>query len=375
MADTVIVAMSGGVDSSVAACLLAEGAARPADLKVAGASQDIWPPGHAKGHALSDAADVCRILGVPYLTVNLYREFREIIVSDFLATYVAGKTPNPCVLCNRRIKFGLFFKRARERLLETGYIAPGSRVYFATGHYVRMERGQGGAFLKKARDPFKDQSYMLYRLPGSVLDDLIFPLGDMKKTEVIDLAEKRDLSNARRKESQDACFIDEGYADYLMRAAGDEALRQPGDIVDRKGCVLGRHRGYIHYTVGQRKGLGLGNGPWYVSALDSQKNRVEVCRREDVLRRTFRVADLNLFCALPVQPLRCHVKVRYQAGELPCRVHVDSAFEVRAQPPEGAGANHSASVTVELDRGAVVTPGQSAVFYADDLVLGGGIIQ
>ncbi len=375
MADTVIVAMSGGVDSSVAACLLAEGAAGPGGLKVAGASQDIWPPGHVRGLALTGAADVCRLLGVPHLNMNLFREFRETIVSNFYETYAAGKTPNPCVLCNRRIKFGLFYERARERLQAMRFTAPESRVYFATGHYVRLEHSGDGLFLKKARDPRKDQSYMLYRLPGPMLADLIFPLGALKKTEIIGLAEDRALPNAQRKESQDACFIDGGYADYLTRLAGGDKLKQPGDIVDRQGRFLGRHRGYINYTVGQRRGLGLGDGPWYVSSVDPLKNRVVVGRRRDILMRNFAVTDLNLFCDFPRQPLRCRVKVRYQAGEIPCRIHAGSEAGGSADGRVRDRADDRASLTVELDRGAVVSPGQSAVFYDGELVLGGGIIR
>ncbi|GAG23666.1 unnamed protein product, partial [marine sediment metagenome] len=233
----------------------------------------------------------------------------------------------------------------------------GEELFFSTGHYARVEKMDGGYFLVKARDPLKDQSYMLYRIHRGMLEKLVFPLGDYLKKEVSELAEAGGLEYTRVKESQDACFVDSDYVDFISRQTERDDILQKGEIVDPAGNLLGLHRGYIHYTVGQRRGLGLGSGPWYVSRIEPENNRVVAARPEEARRTCLLVDDLNWFIDKPLKPLLCRVKVRYQTRDIPCRIE-----------PEGE------RIRVLLKKGEIVTPGQSAVFYDHNLVLGGGTI-
>jgi tRNA-specific 2-thiouridylase len=325
---------------------------------VVGASQNIWSERQDTPKTLHLAKKACRLLEIPYYVVDLAQEFQEIIIDDFVSTYLNGKTPNPCVICNQRIKFDLFFKRIEAAVRGDGWLEGGAEIYFATGHYARIESERDGLALKKGKDLEKDQSYMLYRLPRALLSRLVFPLGEYTRSEVLEEARRFDLPGAQIRSSQDACFLEGRYGDFIVRQTGREELRRTGEIVDQKGRALGRHRGFIFYTVGQRRGLGLGNGPWYVHSIDPVRNRIYVGRRRDILRKSIEVSDMNWLVDQPKAPFSCTVKLRYQSGELVCTVKPLACERVK----------------VLLKKGAVVTPGQSAVFYDADRVLGGGII-
>jgi tRNA-specific 2-thiouridylase len=254
-----------------------------------------------------------------------------------------------------------------------GTLTEGEPLYFATGHYARIQEADGRLYLRKALDAEKDQSYMLYKIPQGLLPYLIFPLGTLTKEEVVRIAREKDLPSASVRESQDVCFVEGTYNDYLREviAAGEwDPGRgdKEGEIVDSAGNVLGKHGGYIHYTVGQRKGLGLSSGPWYVLSLDPERNKVIVGRREELSTKRFLADELNWFGGPFEAELECSVKVRYNSDETPCRLQPAGARET----PGTAGRPRQ--VLVELEDPAAVTPGQSAVFYKDDIVLGGGVI-
>ena len=340
----------------MAALLLHEG--RQSDeCFLVGGSHFIWPESRCCSISAFDRARaICTRLNIPYLVVDLYREFEQQVVADFVDTYLRGRTPNPCVRCNQLIRFDRFYEGLQAQLREKGLLTRDGRLSLATGHYVRVKETEEGLFFQKARDRLKDQSYMLFRINKYLLSSLIFPLGELLKPEVIELARARGLGFARIKESQDACFIEGDYAEFI--AQHTEKPFQKGEIVDTEGKVLGAHRGTIHYTVGQRRGLSLGNGPWYVSGLEPGSNRVVVARRQDAGKQRFLVEDLNWFIEKPTHSFDAWVKVRYQSDELACRLK-----------PTGQG------VEVVLERAEIVSPGQSAVFYRDDLVLGGGTIR
>jgi tRNA-specific 2-thiouridylase len=268
------------------------------------------------------------------------------------------------VRCNRFVRFGSFLSALEGRLRDEGLLAAGEELALATGHYARTLRTCDGWFLAKGRDPSKEQSYMLHQVPAAVLPRLVLPLGDSLKSEVLREAEAAGLEAARVGESQDACFVEGGYAEFLRARGGREELAASGDIVDSSGRLLGRHRGILSYTVGQRSGLGLADGPWYVSRIEAPANRLVVARRAEAETESFEVEDLNWFGPPPRQRLDCAVKLRYRSAEAPCAV----------QPGESPGVPPG-RVRVLLRRAQIVTPGQSAVFYQGELVLGGGVIR
>jgi tRNA-uridine 2-sulfurtransferase len=359
---TLAVGLSGGVDSSVAAYLLVKEWDRPeAGRNMVGVSHFIWPDSKScNDETLSRAEKVCGKLGIPYKRIDMVDEFTRQVVDDFVDTYLAGKTPNPCVRCNERVRFGSFYKRLAGELFGSG---AASRLFFATGHYVRTIQRNGRWFLRRGIDPGKDQSYMLYKIDRKLLPYLRFPLGDYTKREVVEIALAAGLPSASVKESQDICFIRGNYPDFIRGyAAAVRAPDEAGTITDTAGRVLGTHRGYIHYTIGQRKGLGLSDGPWYVANIDAESNTVVVGRSEECAVSTFTIAEPNWFIRPPQEPLSCSVKIRYNTPDAPCTVRL---------LPGAAGA---ASAEVTLENPAALTPGQSAVFYDGDIVLGGGII-
>ncbi len=349
----VVVALSGGVDSAVAAAVLKKSWPR-----LIGASHIIWPASRCCSEEVLDRArEVCRRLDIPYLQVDLFPEFRERVVGNFIESYLEGRTPNPCVLCNGFIRFDLFYDRLKSILRERGMLGRREKLFLATGHYARIVKTSEGFFIGKGRDRGKDQSYMLYRVNREKMANLLLPLGEYLKNEVTVMAQELELPFGRVRESQDACFVEHGYVDFIREATGRSDFLRPGEIVDLEGQVLGRHRGTIHYTVGQRRGLGLGSGPWYVARINAQENRVIVARRERACSREFTVYENNWFIDPPGGGLPCGVKIRYQVMEVPCTVEPAAGrFRVTLQRPE------------------IVSPGQSAVFYRDGLVLGGGII-
>ena len=360
------IAMSGGVDSSAAAWLLKND---PAFLEKYPGNKLIgvthwWDELRLSSPGLQErAASVCGRLDIPYRIIDLGSSFRQKVMDDFAANYSRGETPNPCIRCNEQIRFNEFYNLCRETAESLpGYSAEEFR--FCTGHYVRTEIRDGRTFLKKAVDPSKDQSYMLYRIPAEVLKHCIFPLGGYTKERIKAIAAEHGFFGTAIKESQDICFIDDDYISFLKRHLSEDALKRfdkPGTIYNVEGRKLGPSRGFLHYTIGQRKGLGLGDGPWYVTGVDAKRNHVIVGRKKQLGVKAFGVKELNWFID-PPEELECRVQVRYNSTEYDCRIS-----------PAGKGASPG-SLNVELDRSAVATPGQSAVFYDGDIVLGGGII-
>ncbi len=361
---TLLHAVSGGVDSSVAAYLLSSEWNNPKKgRKMVCANHSIWH-GSAGGtpEVIERARAVCDRFGLPFHTVDLVDVFRKKVVDDFIDTYVSGKTPNPCVRCNEAVRFSVFYRRTRRLLRDEQLLMKDEPLFFSTGHYVRLERTQDGIFLKQAVDTAKDQSYMLYRIAKEMLSNTIFPLGDYTKQHVVQIAKEKRLPSSSVRESQDICFIKNSYGSFIKEHINDPTLlrriEKTGNITDTEGNILGEHKGFIHYTVGQRRGLNLANGPWYVVRVEPAANTVVVGRRGAGTVRRFSVGELNWFIEPPPHRLECEIKVRYNTPA--SSGTIDS---------EGNG-----TFVVTLDAPSVVTPGQSAVFYRKQLVLGGGII-
>lgn len=352
----VAVGLSGGVDSAVAALLL-----REAGHEVTGVTMRLWKPGRYKGGAegscfgpgeekgIAAAAALAEAIGVPYRVFDLNGVYEREVVDYFRATYLAGRTPNPCVRCNVVVKFGLLPRIAAAE----GVVFD----RFATGHYARIERRGGRYALLRGVDLAKDQSYFLHRLSQDQLARVLFPLGDMTKTAVRALAAARGLVVADRPDSQDFCT---GGTDDLIGEPD-----RPGDIVDLSGRVLGRHRGFWRYTVGQRKGLGIGGAgePYYVVEIEASRNRVVVGRADDAVATSLEVRDMNYVSLDPPGPDSA-------ARDIPCRVKVRSAGRLVAATLRGNVCTFPGGI-------AGVAPGQSAVFYAaeGDEVLCGGEIE
>jgi tRNA-specific 2-thiouridylase len=344
----VIVAMSGGVDSSLtAALLLAQGYA------VVGLTMRLGleslPSAAQMSDPAVDAARVAAQLGIEHHVVDFSEFFQRQVIAPFSGDYSSGRTPNPCVLCNNKLKFGVLLDKA----LELG------GDFLATGHYVRRAQSDGHYHIRKAIDPKKDQSYFLFGLTQAQLKHCLFPLGEMTKEQVRQAASELDLAVAQKTESQDICFIPDG--DYIgfLEAYGIE--RSGGDIVHVDGQVLAQHQGLYRYTIGQRKGLGIGwSEPLYVVALDTCANRVIVGEKQHLLCERMQVADCNWSIAQPQQVLHCGCRIRYRHQEVPARLEPQEDGRVLV-------------VFEEPQRG--VTPGQAAVFYDGDLVIGGGWIR
>ncbi len=353
-ATRIVVAMSGGVDSSVTASLL-----KREGYDVVGVTLQLYDQGAAAkkkgaccaGQDIYDARRVAERLGIPHYVLDYEARFRERVVADFAAVYARGETPIPCVRCNERIKFADLVTTARELGADA----------LATGHYVRRVEGKSGPELHRARDAGRDQSYFLFATTREQLAFLRFPLGELDKREVRALAAESGLAVAEKPDSQDICFVPDGdYAKLVARLKPDAA--RPGDIVDAQGRVLGRHEGVIHFTIGQRKGLGLsGNGePLFVLALDAARARVIVGPHECLRIRNIRLRDVN-WLAAPSLARDCMVKVRSMRPGVAARVTplADGGAEI-----DIAGGEES------------VAPGQACVFYEANgtRVLGGGWI-
>ncbi|MGC9311863.1 MAG: tRNA 2-thiouridine(34) synthase MnmA [Sediminispirochaetaceae bacterium] len=352
----IAVGMSGGVDSSVAAYLLKKEWPR-----VVGVSHYIWKDSACcNTETLDRARDICGRLDIPFIVINLMEEFTRYVVNDFVESYQQGETPNPCVRCNEFVRFGIFPGEIRKRLIEKGLMDEGEALHMATGHYVRTVERDGHTCLRKGADPAKDQSYMLYRIGPDILPRCRFPLGDMRKREVVSIAEENNFPTSSIKESQDVCFVEGKYTDFIAEHVGESDIHTPGPIVTLYGMPIGTHRGYMNYTIGQRQGLGLSDGPWYVAELRAATNTVVVARKEDLGRREFRIRRPHWCMDLP-DSFEAKVRVRYNSREVPCRI---------SRSQEAAG-----EAIVNLGDEHVITPGQSAVVYDGELVLGGGIIQ
>ena len=338
----VAVAMSGGVDSSLAAALL-----KQAGYEVHGIYMQLWSdPNLAR--TMSSLEHTCQILDIPLYKLDFKREFRSLVIDYFCREYSLGRTPNPCIVCNQHIKFGLLLDKALEMGAE----------YLATGHYARIEHGPNGCRLLKAADISKDQSYFLYILGQRQLHHLLLPLGELHKQEVRRLAAKLGLPASSRHDSQDVCFIPDN--DYRSFIAKHISL-QPGEVVDIKGKVLGKHSGLARYTVGQRQGLGLASDrPLYVLKLEASNNRLVVGTKDQLLHNVLTASRLSWVSGKALsEPISITAKIRYKAPGVTAELHLnDGSAEVRFVEPQQA-----------------ITPGQAIVFYQGDAVLGGGIID
>ena len=352
-----LIAMSGGVDSSVSALMMLEQGYECTGVTMKlFANEDI---GVSKANSccsiddVADARSVATGLGMPYYVFNFADRFERDVIDRFVDAYVNGRTPNPCIDCNRYLKFDQLFVRAQELGCD----------YVVTGHYAQIsyDEAKGRYLLRKAVDPLKDQSYVLYSLTQEQLAHAMFPLGGLHKTQVREIAEKHGFVNAQKHDSQDICFIQTGtYADFIEARLGRKF--KPGNFVDEAGNVLGRHKGIIHYTVGQRKGLGIAFGkPMFVTKIDPISNTVTLGENGSQYASSLIADKVNLISADTLKaPISAQVKVRYQA------------------PPASAQLTPLGNGKIRVDfqePQRSVTPGQAAVFYDGDLVLGGGIIE
>ncbi len=349
----IVVAMSGGVDSSVAAALLKE-----QGHEVIGITMRLWTEERPEAFSgktqccgiedVDDARRVAQQLDIPHYTLNLERPFRRLVVDRFIDDYAHGLTPNPCLNCNTFIKFDLFLERALA--LKADYIA--------TGHYARRIETPGGVELHRALDPAKDQSYVLYALTQAALDRTLFPIGDLRKSDVRAIAARHDLGVAEKPDSVDICFVPGGdYREFVAKTA----QQRPGPIVGASGDVLGQHQGIQGFTIGQRRGLGVTTGePAFVTAIDPSTDTVHLGREADLLTTRFVARDSHWFVPSPAQPIPVAVTVRYRAEPTPGQVSCD---------PQGRAS-------IELDSPArAVAPGQAVVFYQGDRVVGGATID
>ena len=356
MNNKAVIAMSGGVDSSVASDLMGQ-----LGWNCLGATMTLYRNediGISRSRTccsledVEDARSVANRLGMPYYVFNFSDEFRCQVMDRFADAYERGQTPNPCIDCNRYLKFDQLFVRAQELGCD----------YVVTGHYAQIsyDEAKGRYLLRKAVDPLKDQSYVLYSLTQEQLAHAMFPLGGLYKTQVREIAEKHGFVNAQKHDSQDICFIQTGtYADFIEARLGRKFY--PGNFVDEAGNVLGRHKGIIHYTVGQRKGLGLAlPQPMYVKEIDTKNNAVILTTNEGLFTKNVTAKNINLIdCDAITEPRRVKARIRY---------HQQEQWATVTQPDAD---------TLQLvfdDPQRAITKGQSVVMYDGDVVVGGGTI-
>lgn len=345
MSKKALIAMSGGVDSSVAALLM-----KKAGYDCIGAMMRLW--GGANEQDEKDAAAVAERLGIPFYVFDCSDEFQNRVINKFIDTYEKGATPNPCLDCNRFMKFGALYRKARE--LGCNYIA--------TGHYAvtELDKTTGRYLLKKAADSAKDQSYVLYSLSQEILRHVILPLGRHTKSEIRTIAQENGFVNSHKKESQDICFVPDGdYASFIEHERGK--TYPPGEFVTTDGEIVGRHSGIIRYTIGQRKGLGVSyRVPLYVCAKDMEHNRVILTEGRDLFSKEVTAADINLISVDRIEDgMRVSARTRYNMKEQPATAYQtdDNTIKVVFDEPQRAAA-----------------PGQALVLYSGKSVVGGGTI-
>ena len=343
--EKILVGMSGGVDSSVCALALAD-----KGYTVSGVTLSLLGKNQSDTNNVNDAKSVCDRLGIEHYALDLSVDFKHFVINNFIDEYLKGNTPNPCIVCNKHIKFGKMLEKAKEM----GF----SKI--ATGHYARIKEQDGRYLLYKAADNSKDQSYVLYCLSQEQLSRVEFPLGELSKSEVREMALKNGFVNANKKDSQDICFVPDGdYASFIEKTAN--FVSSTGDYINQKGEKIGEHKGIIHYTIGQRKGLGVAFGhPVFVIDKNAQTNQVILGEQEDLFYKSVLVKDVNF---IPFDELKNEMsvlaKLRYSQREQPAFLKPLENGQVILEFSEPQRAPSS---------------GQAAVFYQGDMVVGGGTI-
>ena len=345
----VMLGMSGGVDSSVAALLL-----KNAGYDVIGATLELFAGSSCCNiDTYIDAKNVCNQLGIPHFTFNYKDEFRKYVIDDFIACYANCRTPNPCIECNKYMKFGYMYEKAKEMGCE----------YIATGHYAKTEYSEeyGRWVLKKSNSLKKDQSYVLWNIPKELVDHVLFPLAEYEeKEEIRKIARDNNLKVANKPDSEDICFVPDGNYKKFLENNSDIKPKE-GNIVNTNGKVLGKHTGLYNYTIGQRKGLGISNPvPLFVVGFNSAKNEVIVGEEKELYKSEIEVQEINLILVDEIPDwMDVEVKTRYSSKVAKAKIkQIDDKIVVKFDEPQRA-----------------VTPGQSAVFYVGDIVLGGGKIK
>lgn len=345
----VLIGMSGGVDSSVAALLLKDNG-----YTVIGTTLELYTGGSCCNvDTYMDAKNVCKSMDIPHFIFDYKEEFKKHVIDDFIDCYKNSKTPNPCIECNKYLKFGVMYDKARELGCD----------YIATGHYAKTEYSEkyGRWVIKKSNAGKKDQSYVLWSINKDLIEHVLFPLGEFSsKDEIRKIAEERNLKVASKKDSEDICFVPDGnYKKFLEE--NSDIRPKIGNIVNTNGEVLGKHTGLYNYTIGQRKGLNIAyKVPLFVVALDSEKNEVVVGEESECYKKELVVNEVNLLLFDEIkEPLRVKTKTRYSASEYDSTIYQneDGTIKVVFDEPQRA-----------------ITKGQSAVFYIDDIVVGGGKI-
>ena len=342
----VLVAMSGGVDSSVAALLL-----KKQGCDVSGVTMCLGVEVEenirrrcCSAQAIEDARRISAQLGIKHYVWDFSRELQEKVIKPFIQEYQNGRTPNPCIECNRYLKFGKLFEQMRSLGFD----------YLATGHYARLEKNNGEVVLKMAKDRDKDQSYFLYSIPKENLGSVLFPLGDLTKDEVRRIAREEELSVYDKPQSQDICFIGKDYREFIKNWIPDKS----GDILNKEGKILGKHKGIFSYTIGQREGLGISAGkPLYVIEIKPEENQIIVGEKKDLKAKGLIADNINIL--VERLPKQGNAKIRYTSKETNCFIEkLNGKIKIIFEEPQFA-----------------VTPGQSVVLYDKDIVLGGGIIE
>jgi tRNA-uridine 2-sulfurtransferase len=347
MSKKVMVAMSGGVDSSVAAMLLTDEGYNVSGVTMClGIAAEEGSARCCGATAIDDAKRVCDRLKIPHYVFDYAGELEDKVIAKFISEYKKGRTPNPCVECNRYLKFGSLLEKAKVLGFD----------FLATGHYAAIERNKEGYCLKRAKDRKKDQTYFLYPMPYEGLENVLFPLAPLTKDEVRAIAKKASLPVAEKQESQDICFVTQkNYQEFLLERV---QKLNPGPIVDMQGTILGRHRGIIFHTIGQRGGLGISHPtPLYVVSIDPDENRIVVGAKKDLMAKGLVAGEMNML--VKYWPGQVYAKIRYRKKEALCDV---------------TAANGRLRVIFTEEQEAI-TPGQSVVFYENDRVLGGGTIE